>query len=35
MAITGHVTLREVERYTKAVDRERLARSAMARMAAR
>jgi hypothetical protein len=33
-AITGHVTLREVERYTKAVDRERLARAAMARMAA-
>ena len=31
-AITGHVTLREVERYTKAVDRERLARSAMARL---
>jgi hypothetical protein len=33
-AITGHVSLREVERYTKAFDRERLARSAMARMAA-
>ena len=31
-AITGHVTLREVERYTKAVDRERLARSGMARL---
>jgi hypothetical protein len=25
-AITGHVTLKEVERYTKAFDRERLAR---------
>jgi integrase len=34
-SITGHVTLKEVERYTKAVDRERLARAAMARMAAR
>jgi hypothetical protein len=32
-AITGHTTLKEVERYTKAFDRERLARSAMARMA--
>jgi len=31
-AITGHVTLREVERYTKQVDRARLARSAMARL---
>jgi hypothetical protein len=31
-AITGHVTLREVERYTKAFDRERLARAAMARL---
>jgi hypothetical protein len=34
-AITGHVTLKEVERYTKAFDRERLARAAMARMAAK
>ena len=34
-AITEHTTLKEVERYTKAVDRERLARSAMARMAVR
>ena len=34
-AITGRTTLKEVERYTKAVDRERLARSAKARMAAR
>src|SRR5262252_3356723 len=32
-AITGHTTLKEVERYTKAFDRERLARAAMARMA--
>src|SRR5262249_10440900 len=31
-AITGHTTLKEVERYTKAFDRERLARSAMARL---
>jgi hypothetical protein len=30
-AITGHVTLKEVERYTKAFDCERLARAAMAR----
>jgi integrase len=28
-AITGHLTLSEVERYTRAVDQERLARSAM------
>jgi len=35
MSITGHTTLKEVERYTKAFDRERLAREAMARMAAR
>jgi integrase len=31
-AITGHVTLAEIERYTKAVDREKLARTAMARL---
>src|SRR5262249_59116227 len=30
MAISGHVTLEEVERYTKAADKARLARSAMA-----
>jgi integrase len=35
-AISGHATLREVERYTKAADQAKLARSAMARtMAAR
>jgi hypothetical protein len=33
VAITGHGTLKEVERYTKAVNRERLARAAMARLA--
>jgi integrase len=31
-AITGHTSLREVERYTKAADQERLARQAMRRM---
>jgi integrase len=31
MAITGHVTLSEVERYTKRADQARLARSAMAK----
>src|SRR5262249_8965815 len=31
-AITGHTTLKEVERYTKAFDRERLARAAMGRL---
>jgi integrase len=30
-AISGHASLREVERYTKAVDQERMARNAMAR----
>jgi integrase len=30
-AITGHVSLREVQRYTKAADQARLARAAMAR----
>jgi integrase len=33
VAITGHGTLKEVEHYTKAVDRERLALAAMARLA--
>ena len=32
-AVSGHATLREVQRYTKAVDQERMARSAMARQA--
>ena len=27
-AVSGHATLREVQRYTKAVDQERMARSA-------
>jgi integrase len=31
-AISGHATLKEVERYTKAVDQARLARNAMARV---
>src|SRR5262249_44093398 len=30
MAISGHVTLEEVERYTKAADKTRMARTAMA-----
>jgi integrase len=34
MAISGHASLREVERYTKAVDQVRLARAAMAKTAA-
>jgi integrase len=34
-AISGHVTLREVERYTKAADQERMARNAMARVISR
>ena len=34
-AITGHATLSEVQRYTKAVDQARLARAAMARTATR
>ncbi|MFT8958613.1 MAG: site-specific integrase [Gluconobacter oxydans] len=33
-AITGHATLAEVQRYTRAVDQEKLAREAMARIAA-
>jgi integrase len=32
MAISGHASLREVERYTKAADQERLARAAMKRL---
>ena len=31
MAITGHTTVNEVTRYTRAVDRKRLAESAMAK----
>ena len=31
-AITGHATMREVERYTKAADQEKLAREAIARL---
>ena len=31
-AISGHARLREVERYTKAADQQRMARNAMARM---
>jgi integrase len=34
-ALTGHASLREVERYTKAADQMRMARSAMAKTAAR
>ena len=30
-AISGHATLREIERYTKAADQARLARNAMVR----
>jgi hypothetical protein len=33
-AITGHATLSEVQRYTKAVDQARMARAATARAAA-
>jgi enterobacteria phage integrase len=33
-AITGHKTLAEVERYTRAADQERLARQAMQRQSA-
>jgi hypothetical protein len=32
-AISGHKSLREVERYTKAADQERLARAAASRLA--
>jgi hypothetical protein len=32
-AISGHKTLKEIERYTKAADQARLARAAMARQA--
>jgi integrase len=31
-AITGHASLAEVQRYTKAADRKRLAQSAMAKL---
>jgi integrase len=31
-SITGHATLKEVERYTKAADRKRMAREAMAKL---
>jgi len=34
-AISGHKTLKEIERYTKAADQRRLAREAMAKTAAR
>ena len=30
-AISGHATLREIERYTKAADQERMARNALTR----
>jgi hypothetical protein len=33
MAISGHKTLKEVERYTRAFDQTRLARAAMERFA--
>jgi integrase len=31
-AITGHASLSEVQRYTKAADRKRMAREAMAKL---
>ncbi|MGB7835405.1 MAG: tyrosine-type recombinase/integrase, partial [Xanthobacteraceae bacterium] len=31
-AITGHATLKEIERYTKSADRKKLARAAIAKM---
>jgi len=31
-AITGHATLKEVQRYTSAADRKRMAREAMAKL---
>jgi hypothetical protein len=34
MSISGHTTLKEVARYTKAVEQARMARNAMARTAA-
>jgi hypothetical protein len=34
MSVSGHHTLREVERYTKAADRKRLAARAQAKVAA-
>jgi hypothetical protein len=33
MAISGHTTMKELVRYTRAADRARLARNAMMRMA--
>jgi hypothetical protein len=33
-ALTGHASLREIERYTRAADQARMARSAMAKTAA-
>lgn len=35
MAVTGHKTLAEAERYTRAINRERLAREAMTKLATR
>jgi hypothetical protein len=34
MSVSGHSTLKEVERYTKAVDRKRLAARAQVKVAA-
>jgi hypothetical protein len=34
-AITGHASLREIARYTKPADQQRLARAAMVKMSAR
>jgi hypothetical protein len=34
-AISGHATLKEIERYTKAADQQRLAQATMARTMAR
>lgn len=34
MAITGHQTLKEVERYVKSAEQRKLARAAMAKLAA-
>ena len=31
-SITGHVSLKEIERYTKAADRKRMAREAMGKL---
>jgi hypothetical protein len=35
MAVTGHTTLAEVERYTRAADQERLAKGAVAKIGRR